>query len=1692
MIDMRKLLMVGVAMVAASVGFAQDQEATVGKIGGGLQAVVSKMSNGGAKYLENRGQWDPRALYRLQKQGLTYWVTANGAVMDFHTISNLPDSAEKMRIGQVVTMELVGGTPNRIEREPAKPGKFRTDFVGFAGKRNAKGVVSFAETTIRNIAPGMNMRHYMDAGQPRYDVVIRPSAVAKSVDLVFKGAERVWVDKEGSIQIATLAGQVSQRGLQVYQMIDGQKSVLPSKFVDKGNGRIGVNFTKAQAGKDVIVDPIVYGTYVGGDSGDDSVNAVVADNNQNVYASGFTISDDFPINIGPYGVNLKETQDAYILGLTGDAYDVTYSAYIGGVGSDSASSLQMDQYGNVWLAGVTTSATFPRGMKQVLQATSYVQFGPYDRGVPSGKPIYGNFTLRYRGSSTGLLPFNATANAVQTALNALPNAPVGGFSVVGPDLPDGFLTIRATDPETFPLGINQPTVNYQVSIDGGGDQTIFWPDSNPPGDQLGFKPKSGHFLLQYVRQDGTVSQPALVQALCDAELIKTALTTAPISLPAGDVTTSGGGLPDTPVVVSFANNSATNRPMIISSPFNITVNGTTFVTGLNGGAYELLNAPSHPFFMRFEPSAADKLDPFTNELVYSVGGEDGPAATLTGFAVKPVPSPTGTVELALGGNTTTEIDELAALLPASGNTGYLLRFSYNNASRTLTQSLDASKYVGGSLRTEIADVAMDATGSTYCVGTVYSTSNVITNSNSTTFKTSSGVFPNGNLIRKNDAFIRKYDQNGNVAYCAVLGGSGDDFGRAVAVDRFGSAHIACSAFSFNFPRTTGAFGQIFSASEALTATKLSPTANALVYSTNLGTSGPVRPSKIAVDTRGNLYLAGTVGYTVPLLGNTIPGKILTTPVAPVIPDQEAATDAAYAWGDQAIGTSTSEGFLTVLNATASGLLYSTYIGETCNDGVASIFVDSSNNCFVGGYTTAFSYFVPIQANGTTVAGAPPIAGPFALPNAFITPLAYKAVPDIAFDGFLIKLRVALPILKDFFVSPQDIAGGLGATSTGVVDLQNAAPAGGTQVTIRVLHPNVARLSPTGATTIRITIPAGQTRGTFPIYSRPVTQVSYCDLRAELDGDFLADRLNVHPWMNDMTLDTDEIPGGNSLSGTVLLTSPAPTGGLQAVLTTDSPSKISFPSSVITIPEGQQSAQFTVNTEGVNSSTNTTITATVQGVGVSRTLKLLPPTVRSITFNPAVVNGGESSTCTIDIDGKAGASTVITLSQSGLPLTIPPNVTVPNGQRSITFAVGTSGNNGATGLGRIIATLNGSSVTGDLTIEGNDIVSVVLSSNSVVGGSVVTGTVNLSRPASQTGFTITMTNSNPVVGTLTPTIIVVQPGATSAAFTIQTLGIATTQSTLISATKSGYTTRSQTLQVRALNLDLTFNPSTTPGGSTTIGKVTLLNGEVAPAGGVIVNLQSSNAGVLSVPASVVIPEGASNVQFLGTAAIIASDAAVNVTATVVGGATKTATVNVIGANLKTFTVTPSTLSGGTPITGTITLAAPAPTGGASVTVSSSNPTLVTPPTPVIVPAGQSSATFTIQTATVSSNQTIVLTATRAGITKTANVNLTVSQIGVSSVVFVPASVLGGANSTCTVTLDLPAPAGGLVVNLSADKPSFLTNLPSSITVAAGSRTASFSLGTTQVTREVAVTVTATVPSSGKSFSGVLFIQTNVGW
>jgi len=83
----------------------------------------------------------------------------------------------------------------------------------------------------------------------------------------------------------------------------------------------------------------------------------------------------------------------------------------------------------------------------------------------------------------------------------------------------------------------------------------------------------------------------------------------------------------------------------------------------------------------------------------------------------------------------------------------------------------------------------------------------------------------------------------------------------------------------------------------------------------------------------------------------------------------------------------------------------------------------------------------------------------------------------------------------------------------------------------------------------------------------------------------------------------------------------------------------------------------------------------------------------------------------------------------------------------------------------------------------------------------------------------------------------------------------------------------------------------------------------------------------------------------------------------------------------LSISPSSITGGNSATGRLTLSGPAPSGGAAVSLQSTN-AAARVPAAVTVSAGQTTATFSITTAVVSSNQSSTISASYGGRTLTA--------------------------------------------------------------------------------------------------------------
>jgi LmbE family N-acetylglucosaminyl deacetylase len=464
-----------------------------------------------------------------------------------------------------------------------------------------------------------------------------------------------------------------------------------------------------------------------------------------------------------------------------------------------------------------------------------------------------------------------------------------------------------------------------------------------------------------------------------------------------------------------------------------------------------------------------------------------------------------------------------------------------------------------------------------------------------------------------------------------------------------------------------------------------------------------------------------------------------------------------------------------------------------------------------------------------------------------------------------------------------------------------------------------------------------------------------------------------------------------------------------------------------------------------------------------------PALSSVAVSPASLTGGASATGTVTLTTAAPAGGAqVTLSSSNPAAVVPASVTVAAGATSATFSVTTNAVAASTPV-TISASYSGVTQTASLTVLPAGVSSLSVSPGSLTGGNAATGTVTLSGPAPAGGAQVALSSNNGAASV--PASVTVAAGASAANFTVTTTPVAMSIPVALSASYGG-ATQTATLTVMPPSLAaLGLSASSVTGGSPATGMVAL-DGP-APAGGVQVALSSSNAAA-SVPGSVTVPAGQTSVNFNVTTSAVATSTPATISASY-GDRTQSVSLTVLPPVVSSLNVSPASVTGGAGATGTVTLNGPAPAGGAQVAVSSNN-LAVTAPASVTVAAGATSASFSLGTSAVANNTAVTISASYGGATLTAS--LTVLPPAVSSLALNPTSVIGGplGNSTGTVTLNGPAPAGGAQVALSSSDAA--ASVPSSVTVPAGATTATFN-----VTTGVVVTTTnATISASYKGSSG----------
>jgi hypothetical protein len=338
------------------------------------------------------------------------------------------------------------------------------------------------------------------------------------------------------------------------------------------------------------------------------------------------------------------------------------------------------------------------------------------------------------------------------------------------------------------------------------------------------------------------------------------------------------------------------------------------------GATDSPNFPNSIVAGPFLDAFVTKLDP-NGALLYStlIGGSAGNGVSLgLGIAV----NSTGTY--VIGNTTSTNFPATVLILPGGLQDVFVAKLDNTGAQKWLTR-------LGGSSNDSGNAIAVDSTGAAYIGGETDSTDFPI-----------AGPGIQGTSAGNGDGFYAKLDPTGGfLDYGDYIGGSLGDLVTGIAVDGTNNAYVTGITVSSNFPITSGSFQttQAGTGDNAFVAA-VKADGSALIYSTYLGGSGTTDAYGIAVDSTGEAYVTGDTDSTA------------FPTVNPAQASLKGATDA----------------FITKLNASGTGLFFSTYFGGTQGEIATGIALDSLNDVYVTGETDSSDYPTSGSPFQTTLGG----------------------------------------------------------------------------------------------------------------------------------------------------------------------------------------------------------------------------------------------------------------------------------------------------------------------------------------------------------------------------------------------------------------------------------------------------------------------------------------------------------------------------------------------------------------------------------------------------------------------------------------------------------------------------------------------------------------------------------------------------
>ena len=301
---------------------------------------------------ENAGQVDAAARYFARAGGYTLFLTPERAAFNLQTDAGTYG----------LYMDFVDANADPIISGDGQQEGVSSYFRGNDESQWVRGASHYDAVRYGNLYDGIDAIFYGNMRQLQYDFIVSPGADPAAIQLRFDPAEQITLDEVGNLLLHLGDETLTMQAPYTYQTIDGEEVVVESAFHIE-DGLVGFTVGDYDADLPLVIDPLVYATYLGG-SGDDNLFFVEIGADGSIYLTGITTSVNFPVTPGAYDPSYHEGisslfDDVVAIKLNAAGTRLIYSTYIGTEDDEVLGGMHLMDDGSLIIGGATSSPNFP-------------------------------------------------------------------------------------------------------------------------------------------------------------------------------------------------------------------------------------------------------------------------------------------------------------------------------------------------------------------------------------------------------------------------------------------------------------------------------------------------------------------------------------------------------------------------------------------------------------------------------------------------------------------------------------------------------------------------------------------------------------------------------------------------------------------------------------------------------------------------------------------------------------------------------------------------------------------------------------------------------------------------------------------------------------------------------------------------------------------------------------------------------------------------------------------------------------------------------------------------------------------------------------------------------------------------------------------------------------------------------------